>query len=563
MKYYVRGKKKKSIKLDQSNYITKGGEGKIFGVGSVIYKIYEDPTKMIAEAKIQELQTLSRPNILNPLDIVMDRRNTHVGFTMGRIDNTIPICKMFTNTFRNENNITSDIVGELVENIRETTQSIHDVRCLVVDGNELNYLVVDGEFRVAYFIDVNSYQTPSFPATAIMPSIRDWATSGFSVLTDWYSFATIACQLFVGIHPYKGKHPGYKKGDMQKRVVDHVSIFNSKVKFSRSVRDFGLIPTNYMDWFIELFEKGKRTPPPVTGGALGEVKEKIIVIHSTDNFEIKFLIDYDEHIVSYKNIFGKDIVRTQSKQYIDRDSYDVSSGVQVVFTPKELNTILVKVDEGTLEVKPLKGHVSKSHVKAHELAIFDNHLFLRNQGDLHEMSFMELGNYKSIVSVKMTWKIAPYASQIFNGVIFQDILGNPHLLIPKPTTTKSSMNNVHIPELDGYRILDAKYELGVCMVLGHKGNSYDKLIFKFGNISRYACRIIKDVDDHSINFVTLDNGIVISISGDTMEVFSSNVSSNTIKSIKDPDIDSDMKLCKRGTSLRFFRENKLYSITMK
>lgn len=560
MKYYVRGKK--SVKLDQSNFIAKGGEGKIFVVGSTAYKIYEDRKKMISEAKIQELQTLSRPNILNPLDIILDRKNNHVGFTMNRINNTIPICQIFTNTFRTNNTLTVDTVNELVENIRETTQFIHSGKCLVVDGNELNYLVVDGEFTVAYFIDVNSYQTPSFPATAIMPSIRDWATKGFSVITDWYSFAVIACQLFIGIHPYKGKHSKYKKGDMQKRVVDHISVFNSKVRIPRSVRDFGHIPTNYMDWFIDLFEKGNRTLPPTTGGALGEIKEKIIVIHSTDNFKIELLKEFDELIVSYKNIFGKDITKTQTKLYIDQDIHSVSSGVQVVFTPKDLNTIFMKVDKGTFEVRSLKGHVTKPHIKAYELAIFDNYIFLRNQGDLHELSFMELENNKSIASVKMTWKIAPHASQIFDGVIFQSILGTPYLIIPKPSATSSSMETIRIPELEGYRVLGAKYELGVCMVLGHKSNSYDKLIFKFYG-SGHSCRVIKDIDDHSINFVTLDNGVVISISGDTMEVFSSNHKSTTIKSIRDPDIDSDMKLCKRGTSLRFFRENKLYSIKMK
>lgn len=561
MKYYVRGKK--SVKLDQSNFIAKGGEGKIFVVGSTAYKIYEDRKKMIPEAKIQELQTLSRPNILKPLDIILDRKNNHVGFTMNLVNNTIPICQIFTNTFRTNNTLTADIINELVENIRETTQFIHSSKCLVVDGNELNYLVVDGKFTVAYFIDVNSYQTPSFPATAIMPSIRDWATKGFSVITDWYSFAIIACQLFIGIHPYKGKHPKYKKGDMQKRVVDHISIFNSKVRIPRSVRDFGHIPRNYMDWFINLFEKGKRTLPPTTGGALGEIKEKIIVIHSTDNFEIIFLKEFDEPIVSHQNIFGKEITRTQNKLHIDQDIHDVSSGAQIIFTPKDLNTIFVKVDKGIFEVRPLKGQVTKPHIKAYELAVFDNHIFLRNQGDLHELSFMEVGNYKSIASVRITWKISPYASQIFDRVIFQSILGIPYLtFFPNPSsTTQLSMHNIHVPELDGYRILDAKYELGVCMVLGHKNNSYDKLIFKFHDYEKYTCRVINDIDDHLVNFVTLDNGIVISISVDTMEVFS--ITSTTIKSIKDPDIDSDMKLCKRGTSLRFFRDNKLYSIKMK
>jgi len=63
MKYFVRGKQ---INLDQNNFVAKGGEGRIFQLGGVCYKIYENPNKMIPEAKIKELQILNSPNIVKP-----------------------------------------------------------------------------------------------------------------------------------------------------------------------------------------------------------------------------------------------------------------------------------------------------------------------------------------------------------------------------------------------------------------------------------------------------------------------------------------------------------------
>ena len=61
-----------------------------------------------------------------------------------------------------------------------------------------------------------------------------------------------------------------------------------------------------------------------------------------------------------------------------------------------------------------------------------------------------------------------------------------------------------------------------------------------------------------------ENGVVALITDDgTMEVFSKKWDSTTIKTIKDPDIDPEMMLCRNKNKLQFFKSNKLYSIKMK
>jgi len=81
--------------------------------------------------------------------------------------------------------------------------------------------------------------------------------------------------------------------------------------------------------------------------------------------------------------------------------------------------------------------------------------------------------------------------------------------------------------------------------------------------TKYVCRFINVNDMNEVNFVTLDNGIVILIYDDQMEIFSNNPDSIKVKIIKDKELNSDMKLCKRGVSTRYFIGNKLYSIGMK
>ena len=183
MKIFVNGKE---INLSQQNYVTKGGEGSIYKKGGTAFKIYEELKKMIPLAKIGELNQLDHPSIVRPQNPIYNEQKHLIGFTMDWLGgNMVALCKLFTNNFRDNNGITSDSTIELVENIKNGIHFVHQKKCLIVDGNELNYMVAD-DFVTPYFIDVNCWQTPSFPPDAIMPSIRDWTTDKFTEVTDWF-----------------------------------------------------------------------------------------------------------------------------------------------------------------------------------------------------------------------------------------------------------------------------------------------------------------------------------------------------------------------------------------
>ena len=64
-----------------------------------------------------------------------------------------------------------------------------------------------------------------------MMSIRDPLTpkNGFNKLTDWYSYAIVTFQMYIGIHPFKGIHPDYKPKDLELRMKDGASVFDKKV----------------------------------------------------------------------------------------------------------------------------------------------------------------------------------------------------------------------------------------------------------------------------------------------------------------------------------------------
>lgn len=565
--YQIRGKSK--INLGTREFVTSGGEAKIFKSNNTIYKIYHKESDMIPDSKIYELQEINKSNVLIPKDIILNNKGVRAGFTMDSVDRVIHLCKLFTNSFINQNNVSNNTIADLVKHMQETIQAIHSSGCIQVDGNELNYLVDNKDFKTCYFIDVNSYQTKSFPATVIMPSIRDWHAKVFNEVSDWFSFAIIACQLFIGIHPYKGKHQDFKRHDMEKRMKANISIFNKNTRTPKSVRDLSNIPSNYMDWFIDLFENGKRELPPSTVGEMN-AKVKYIVVTSTDNFIIKEAldhIDFDDTIIDHYTSKGVSITRTKKSIYLGNDKYRIGRGVHLIHTPNTLTPIFVKIEDGKVVIKPLtrQRHVTVwSPMAADDLMIIDDTIYIKLKGDLIETKFMDHHlNSSSLLMPKTVWTISENSSELFKNIIVQNILGCKHYVIPNPS--KGQMNMRRLFVLDGYKVLDAKYEnkVAVFSIFNQTSIEYKLLVLTGIEGAKYSSRYINTNGMAEVNFVTLDNGIVILIYDDQMEIFSNDISSKKVKIIKDKELSSNMILCKKGVSTRFFTDNKIYNIKMR
>jgi len=558
--FYVNGRK---VTLTDSDFVFKGGEATIYEKSKVAYKIYLDQSRMIPEAKIKELQCLDDPRIINPQDIIFDNKKKIVGFTMQWIgDDTVSLCKLFTNNFRDENGIENDHIIKLVENIKGGTISIHSKKCLIVDGNELNYMV-DKDFVTPYFIDVNCYQTPSFPASAIAPTIRDWKSQSFSPLTDWFSFAIVTFQLFIGVHPFRGGHPNYGKNDYERRVIDCVSVFNPKVSCPPPTRDFNLIPSSYRDWYYDLFEKGKRSEPPLLPGEAGIIQVEITLIQSTDNFEIEMIEKFGEDLLYYNVLYGHPIAKTKEKIYFGKEKYKVSPDVEFMFTEPDLDPILVKIEGKRIKFHSLSGKkIRPLDLECTDKMIVDNHLYLKNEGSLIELDTETYGSM-ILPLAKTIWSIERKSSHLFAGVVYQSIFGKASFGIPLPR--KNSFITATVPELDDYKVVDAKHDNLICVVTAVKDGIYTRFIIIFApDYKSYRIRTIDDIDYSPINFVVLANGVCIMMNhDDTIEIFLNRIDKPAVKKIQDPEVNSSMRLCKDGVRVLFLKENKLYSIKTK
>jgi hypothetical protein len=580
----------KPVNLNKRDFVAQGGEGSVYARGKVAYKVYEDAKRMIPVGKIQELSALTESNIIKPEDVILDAKGDPIGYTMRYVTDTYALCQLFTRAFKDRNGITPEICLDLIQKMQETIKHIHSKGILVVDVNEMNFLA-SNDFTEAYFIDVDSYQTPKFPATAI-------------------SFAIISFQLFIGIHPYKGKHPLLKGLDA--RMTDNVSVLNPDVRMPKSCLPFSVIPQAYLDWYKAVLERGMRTQPPVDAIAAIEVMVEMEPVFGGAQIVVEELEEYEGNIIRYLKRFGTEVVLTDKAIYVNgyanmideppEDTIDVTDAAEIMKDSddedeRELGELLQKMSDSAEDLpeltpyimgftnknNPVLAYVGKN-IEGYGKIVLNNYrqilkpeyidfvtealqatdyggrIYVRNGPNVVEVMLKE-GNV-TLASPAIVANIAEKSSTMFEGCLFQNLLGSYFVSI-FPESGKHYQ--IKMDELDGYRLVEAKYDGGVLMVVGIKDGRYDRFVFRLSSMyTKYDVRRIEDIDHTGLNFVVLDSGICVCINEeDQVEVFLSKRESELLRIIEDSGIDGSMKLFKDGIRVLASKGNKLYSLKMK
>jgi hypothetical protein len=151
---------------------------------------------------------------------------------------------------------------------------------------------------------------------------------------------------------------------------------------------------------------------------------------------------------------------------------------------------------------------------------------------------------------------------MFEGLAIQNLLGAYYASV---FPSRGVCRQVRLPELDRYRIIDARLYRNVLVAVGMRGGRYDKLIFRFADdFGGYDSRVLTGVPSADINFTVLDGGVVLHAADEgTLEVFSRFGNSPDIKTFQDPSIGGDATLFHSGRQALAARGSKLYKFTMR
>lgn len=554
-----------SKNLTDQDFIAIGGQGQIYGQGDLIYKIYYE--NIIPKEKIKELQVLDRPEIIKPLDLIYSNSN-YIGFTMKWIKNTVPLVKLFSNSFYQDNNINSDQITEIIKKIQSTINYIHSKNILIVDGNQFNYLL-DEKFENVYFIDVDSYQTKNFPASAILEAIRDQHNPVFNKESDWFSFAVIAFQLYTGIHPYKGSHPDFDRKDLIGRMKKNVSVFNNKVSLPATIRDFNSLPVDYKDWFYDVFEKGKRTPPP---DKISKIVSFINVHQDESIFDQKFNLEliftFKDFINNYIQTENHEIVSSFLEHKINNKFYKKSNRKSEILIFNNL-AIEIWIEKEQINFKILNDKnykIQNTVLKAKSFFIYQNQLFLIQKDKIIFVSpFLNESTKTLFLSFTKFLNILPNSSEIYPGVIYQNTLNKPYFIVPYLNKKNINFGIFNIKELESFKILNIKRHNNCLLILLFKNNEYNKAIIKFDKeYKNYDIKFISD-SDMDLHLITLEEkGIGVFTNEEKFYIFSLNSNLDKFNIIESPKLFKyNFKLFLKSGNILFQHSNKLYNLTVK
>lgn len=557
MKIQIQGKG--NVTLSKSDYVCEGGEGQIFVKGSTAYKIYLDSKKMIPTAKIQELSVLSHPNIVKPENIILNDKDVLIGYTMNYIKDTAALCQTFTKAFRDRNGIDHNMMLSLVRSLQEIVNHIHQHKILIVDLNELNFLV-SNDFKSIYSIDVDSFQTKSFHATALMESVRDRHSKSFNEGTDWFSFAIVSFQMFIGIHPYKGKHPTIKT--MDERMLKNISVMNNSVSVPAACYPTSVIPQSYQDWYRAILERGMRVAPPNDLTAVVNIIQQVKTV-TGNKFDIQNFAQYDGEVLSIDSYNGYNVIVTSKSIIMGSDQTDSPASHPFVIATNHNTVLAAWIENRQLKVfNATTRHNIDVTIEAEMLLKSNGRLYVKSGALISELVYANdsIGGRNIIISVKTVANVMERATSVFDGVAFQNMLGACWASIfPK----SGEHIQIRMKELDDYRIIDARYQNNVLMVTGVKNGVYDAFICRIDG-TQYDLRVKHDITPSGLNFIVLDNGVTVYINeNDDVEIFSNKKDSSVLNTIDDPNVAGDLKLFHIGTKVLIAKNNNVWSMTMK
>ncbi|MBI5147746.1 MAG: hypothetical protein HZA37_01180 [Parcubacteria group bacterium] len=561
-----------ALTLYPGDYITSGGEGAIYRTGNTVVKIYADAKKMARDGmadKIALLSALSHPFIVAPKGLVRDERGVPIGYYMDFADGEL-LPRLFTNDFRTRVGFSDAGATTLVAGMREAVLAAHAHKAIMVDGNEFNWLALlqgkqKPEPRV---IDVDSWAIGRWPATVVMPSILDRHIKGFTEFSDWFSWGVVSFQVFIGIHPYKGKLDGFLPGDLEGRMKANASVFSKDIRLNKAVRDFSVIPRPLYDWYRGVFQNGERSVPPSPFAKSASIIAGAKTFYATAS---------GSGLLVHSKLFGQSgecAVRVfpSGIALLDSGGLFNLSAKRYIGKVSSLDCEVVWIKDGWLVAESIKGGVSFSFIDAtaggsiplnatqQYSRIFraDDRLFAVSEGSLVELG-VRFGKSPMLV-VEKTWGIMKQSALFFDGVGVQSALGAAYLIVP---FGERSCVFIRARELDELTVLSAKggTRFAAIVAVDRRGVFY-KLEFTFDEA--YASYRLRrgGVDNPDLNMAILPKGVCATIVDDgELVIFAPTF--GAVNRVSDKSITADAQLFRHEDRVVYVRNGEVWRVQLK
>lgn len=554
--------KNKTIDEKDLIYVSEGGEKKVFRIGNLAYAIYHDPIHMIPVPKIKELSKLDLKYIINPKNVIQNEKGNNIGYTMDYIQDGIWFSKLFNKNFRKEHDIDDKKSIKIISNLRKLVNYVHENNCLIVDLNEMNFILNEKNITEIFSIDTTSYQTPSYPATAIVPLIKDPHASKFDQNTDWYSWGMLVSQLLIGTNPFRGKHKDFDKFSLNERVEErkkaNVSIFNKDVKLPGACRSLDILPKGLYDWMFKVYEQGERIPPPENFEELVQVAINKAIKHDKDDLSFNMLMEFKSNIFDLFNGPTSVVVLENGNIKWGKNNLKVNKKCKILCNKDMSRLYSFYIKDNLLHYKTSEGKEDIINISCKKLIQSKDRLFVLSNSNINEVKIRSMGSNEMITMDLIGKSVSNHENILMSdGVILENQLGTWIYRLFKPD---KGIYYGNLKEIKGKRIVEYSADSNVLALKTFENNQYNRYIFKF-NDNGYSVIKEEAVEPGSINLCVNDQGICCMVveNGDFF-VFNNKLETNKFDIIRSSAMTSKITIkCINNKFLAFY-DNKLYQI---
>jgi hypothetical protein len=176
-----------------------------------------------------------------------------------------------------------------------------------------------------------------------------------------------------------------------------------------------------------------------------------------------------------------------------------------------------KID-GVLRTFTLKAQNQINEIESGGYFISNRCVYTVVRDSLVELSFINTGVKTN--AMQQTVANIFHNHKVYDGLVIQNMLNTCRFAIPYES---GKCAIVRVAELDKSRIVDARYESGVCIVMAERNGKYERHVLIFNkDCTTYNIRTETNVDLQDINFCLKDNGVCVTSSDDKIEVFFDN-----------------------------------------
>ncbi|MCB9684435.1 MAG: hypothetical protein H6738_05490 [Alphaproteobacteria bacterium] len=486
------------VDLPQDSFVAAGGEGTVHAVGDVAYKLFTTP---VDEGRLRALIALSVRGAVLPRALIRDATGAVVGHTMDWVPRATPLSRALSRAWRDREGFGPDQALAAVQQLREIVREVHAAGALVVDLHEGNVLL--DQRREPVLIDVSSWQLPGWPATAIQDAVRDRHATGFDRGTDWFAFAVTTLQLLLGVHPYRGTHPTVK--GLDQRMVRRLSVLRPEVRLPPVAWPTDVVPPRWLEWYRAVLDGTERSAPPSGGsGGTGWTPSPVLLGRK---LVLTPILTAPSTLRQVVEVGGTTAALVDGAIVTARGVF--AGPWEAVLVSAEGAVVGAWREGRVLRLREVDGRNLPVTLHADAIAPLGSALIAVSGPRL-----VQLDLRAGLALPRVLATVLPHATQLFDGLAAQDLLGSMHLLLLSP----GRCDVRRVAELDGWTILDARHAGGVAAVLARRDGRTDRFVFRFGPRG-YELRRTEDVDGADLDLVVLPTGVAVLRIDGRLEIF--------------------------------------------